>query len=121
MRKEKATNGTEHKPRKRAGIWKRETRTVPMEGVGIVEAKVIVVSFEGHTWEVPDTKDGRHQATLKIQQVKARAADQRSVERLQAQVVAVSKRWTDEAGTLLSRAADNLFTALDHMADKPVA
>lgn len=108
----------ERKPRTRPGEWKRETRTVEMPNVGEVTAKVIVVTFEGHRWEVPDTKDGRHKATLAIQAVRDVARDLRQTERLRDKVRDLCKCWPGVVGDLLAKASDNLTTAMEHMGKK---
>jgi hypothetical protein len=120
MAKSEKTNGAAEtrKPRKRLGEWRREHRTMTVEGVGVVPYTVLVVTFEGHTWEVPDTKEGRHQGSMWIQGVVGVIKDRKRVERLRDQIRTLSQKWEGTAGDLLAKASDHLTTALEHMAKK---
>jgi hypothetical protein len=118
MAKEEKENGTERQSaRKRRGEWKLETRTMSVEGVGVVTYTVRVVTFEGHTWEVPDTREGRHRAAEAIQAVVSQKNDLRQIERLRAKVQRLSERVGDlEAVNCLVKAADLLDIAAKDMA-----
>jgi hypothetical protein len=103
--------------RKRRGEWARETRMVDMPNVGQVPAVVCIVKHRGHTWEVPDTKEGRARAVALIRGVEERIHDCAYMGRLQEQVSKLARRWPSEGldsevGGALAKAADLLRNAL---------
>lgn len=68
---------------KRLGEWKRINRIAQVDGVGEVPVTVVEVSYEGHTWCVPDTKEGRNIATVAIHALQDRAADMQRIRAMQ--------------------------------------
>lgn len=110
--------------RKRLGEWDRQPRTTKVDGHD-VPYTAVVVTHKGHTWERPDTKQGRAEVTAAIHAVEQHEQDRKRLAALRERVRDMLKRCTTPDGTTpndqvalkehLCKAADALAAAMEEI------
>jgi hypothetical protein len=94
--------------RPRAGDWRKTTKDLPIPGSdgGILTVDFWHVEFDGEEFDVPATREGRRQATERINAIKAKKAETLEIARVRTQLVILrDKASTEEIRETLKRAA----------------
>lgn len=92
--------------RPRVGDWTPTKRSVPVPGTSeTIEIDFWHVEYAGEDFDVPATREGRRQATEKINAIKAKKAEKLEIVRIRTRLIELrDKASTDEIREMLTRA-----------------